>query len=145
MEVEILSDRENPLLGRREVRFRLSFQGTTPSRQDVRGKVVALLNSDKELTVLDMIKTDFGSNTAIGYVKVYANKESMRIEPAYRLRKNFGSKEADKPADAGATGQAAKEEAKKEEKKAKAKKEEAPKEESKEKEKANAKKKAKEE
>jgi len=93
MEVEIVEDRENRLLRRREVRFKLSYIGKTPTRQEVRGKLAALLNSDKELTVLDKVKSEYGSQTALGYVKVYADREAMKTEPEYMLKRNFGVKE----------------------------------------------------
>ena len=89
MEVEVLDDRKNPLLNRREVKFKASFQGPTPNRKDVRSKVVAILNSDKELTVLESFEPDFGSQTAKGYVKVYADKKAMKVEPEYILLRNF--------------------------------------------------------
>jgi small subunit ribosomal protein S24e len=89
MDVEVTEDRKNPLLGRREVKFKVSFQGQTPTRKDVRSKVVAVLNSDKELTILDKVAPDYGAQTAKGYVKVYADKEAMKIEPAYKMKRNF--------------------------------------------------------
>lgn len=88
MDVEVLSDRRNPLLRRREVRFKVSFQGMTPKRLDVRSKVVAILNSDMELTVLDKLEPDFGAQIAQGYVKVYDDKNAMRVEPKYKIYRN---------------------------------------------------------
>ncbi len=89
MDVEILDDKKNPLLSRREVRFKVAFQGPTPGRKDVRGKVVAILNSDNELTVLDRLDSEFGSQTAVGYVKVYADKKAMSVEPEFKIKRNF--------------------------------------------------------
>jgi small subunit ribosomal protein S24e len=89
MEVDVTEDKRNPLLSRREVKFKVSFQGATPSRVDVRNKLVALLSSDKELTVLDNFKTNFGSNNAVGYLKIYESKEAMRVEREHILERNF--------------------------------------------------------
>jgi small subunit ribosomal protein S24e len=101
MDIEILQDKKNPLLGRREVKFKASFQGPTPKRQEARGKIVAILNSDRELTVLDRLDTDFGAQTAQGYVKVYDDRKAMAIEPAYKLKRNFPEekKAEEKPAE----------------------------------------------
>ena len=55
MEVEVIEDKVNPLLKRREIRFKVSYQGSTPNRMDLRSKLTAVLNSDKELTVLDRL------------------------------------------------------------------------------------------
>jgi small subunit ribosomal protein S24e len=109
MEVEIKSDRKNVLLNRREVRFRLSFQGATPTRKDVRSKLVAVLSSSKELTVLDRLDMNFGSQTAEGYVKVYNDKNAMKIETDHIMKRNFppakADGEADKAAEKPAEGQ----------------------------------------
>ncbi|MFH1055911.1 MAG: 30S ribosomal protein S24e [Candidatus Altiarchaeota archaeon] len=100
MEVEITQDRENKLLERREVKFKASFQGPTPKREDVRGKLIALLDSDRELTVLDSMASDYGSKAVKGYVKVYASKKAMEVEPKYILKRNFAPKE-EKPKEEG--------------------------------------------
>jgi len=93
MDVEILEKKENTLLDRTEVRFKVAFQGATPNRKDVAAKLVAMLNSDRELTVLDRLNPDFGATTATGYLKVYKSKDAMKVEPAYVLKRNFAPKE----------------------------------------------------
>jgi small subunit ribosomal protein S24e len=101
MEIEVTSDRKNPLLERREVRFKASYQGATPSRKDVRGKLVAVLNSDRELTILDKFESAYGSQTAEGYAKVYDSKDAMKIEPEHKVLRNFPApKEGAAPAEA---------------------------------------------
>lgn len=112
MDVEIIEKKENPLLERTEVRFKVSFEGATPSRKQVRDKLIALLNSDRNLTVLDSVETNYGSQVAVGYIKVYANEKAMSTEPQYILERN---KKADvveekakeeAPAEEEATGKA---------------------------------------
>jgi small subunit ribosomal protein S24e len=93
MEVEIIEKKENNLLRRVEVRFKVAFDGATPSRQDIKKRVVALLNSDKELTVLDSIVSHYGSQTAEGYVKVYADGKAMSVEPEHMLKRNAAKDE----------------------------------------------------
>ena len=102
MEVEIIEKKENPLLERTEVRFKVAFAGSTPKRSDVRNKVIAQLNSDRELTVLDRLDADFGAQRAMGYVKVYANKKAMQIEPEYKVSRNFPKPKEEKAAEAPA-------------------------------------------
>jgi small subunit ribosomal protein S24e len=89
MDVEILEKKENPLLERTEVRFKLAFEGATPSRQDVRKKLAAVLNSDKSLTVIADLKSAYGSKTAQGYAKVYDNEKALRKEPEYVIKRNI--------------------------------------------------------
>ena len=96
MEVEITEDKKNALLRRREVKFKATFVGSTPKREDVRSKLSAILNSDKKLTVLDYLKTEYGRHAASGYVKVYDSEEGMKVEPAYKMKRNFeGRKKAE--------------------------------------------------
>ena len=44
MDFEITSDKRNELLSRREVQFTLKYDGATPSRMQIIGKLCALLN-----------------------------------------------------------------------------------------------------
>lgn len=103
MDVEVVEDKENPLLKRREVRIKVSYEGATPSRQEVRGKVAALLSSDKELTILDKLEPEYGKQMAAGYVKVYADREALRVEPQYVIDRNtkVEEKKGEQPAEAG--------------------------------------------
>ena len=88
MEIDIISDEENPLLNRRQIRFKAVFDGPTPSRAQVKSKIVALLNSDSDLTVLDKLETEYGKTSAIGYIKVYANADALKIERPHILERN---------------------------------------------------------
>lgn len=126
MDIEIVGERRNPLLNRREVRFNLRYSGPTPRRSDIRDKVIAALKSDKDLTVLDSLKTRFGEHTVEGYVKIYSDKESMRVEPEYRLKKNFEvvEKAEEKPEEGEEKKAEVEKEGKVEDKKAEAVKEE---------------------
>ncbi|MBE0526956.1 MAG: 30S ribosomal protein S24e, partial [Candidatus Thorarchaeota archaeon] len=47
MKVEILSEKENKLLGRKEIAFQIDHIGArSPSRADIRSKIVAQFNAD---------------------------------------------------------------------------------------------------
>ncbi len=93
MKIEIVNERKNPLLNRREIRFRAYYEGATPRLIDVRKKLISTLKSDDKLTILNSIKSEFGRHAAVGYVKVYANEDSMTVEPKHRIKKNFEVKE----------------------------------------------------
>ena len=95
MDVEIIEERDNPLLKRREYEFIISFEGATPSRGDVRKKLLSVLNSENRLTILDSYSMEYGMNKAKGLVKVYFDEDSVGVEPKYILSKNFP---AEKPA-----------------------------------------------
>lgn len=148
MNIDIQDDRKNPLLKRREVRFTVSYSAGTPDRAAVRKELVSKLSSKEKLTVLDYVKPHFGKHEAEGYVKVYDDDESLAVEPAYKLERNFAAPEekeesaepavaaGEQPQEGGAEDIAEKEKvseqpaggAKKEEASDKAKGEESPKE-----------------
>ena len=105
MNIEILEEKENPLLGRKEIRFRVDYNGKTPSFEDVRNELIKKVNSDKNLTMIDSVNSDFGSQSAFAYAKIYKDEKSMMVEPGYRIDKNLEGKkkkekkpEAEKPA-----------------------------------------------
>jgi len=99
MEVELVEEKNNVLLKRREVKFSVKYAGATPKREEVRNKLIALLDSDKKLTVLDYLKSDYGRQRAEGYVKVYVDAQAMKVEPSYKIKRNFPEKKAE-PAEA---------------------------------------------
>ncbi len=89
MKIKILSERENPLLDRREIKFRVRYEEATPPIKAVRSKLIAFLSSDEKLTIMNQIKPEFGKTSALGYAKVYKDEKAMEIEPAHRIKKNF--------------------------------------------------------
>ncbi|MHB8605669.1 MAG: 30S ribosomal protein S24e [Thermoplasmatota archaeon] len=90
MELEVVSKKENVLLGRWEVQFRASHANeVTPNREAVRDKLAALLNAKKQLVVVDAMASRFGRPETNGYARVYANIESLsKLEPLFLLKRN---------------------------------------------------------
>lgn len=93
MKIEILNEKENSLLNRKEIKFRILYEGATPSIKEVREKLIPVLNSEDNLTIVDSIVSTFGGRIAGGYAKVYKDKEGMKVEPKHRIKKNFGIEE----------------------------------------------------
>ena len=90
--VEILIERQkdNPLLKRKEVYFRVRYEAT-PSRKDVREKLSGLLNAELNRLVIRWMKPEFGKMEAEGYALIYDSEEDMRaVEEDYVIRRNFG-------------------------------------------------------
>ncbi|ASA76794.1 MULTISPECIES: 30S ribosomal protein S24e [unclassified Thermococcus] len=87
MEIKVTEIKENKLLGRKEIYFDVIHEGeATPSRADVKGKLVAMLDLDPETVVVQYIRSYFGSRVSKGYAKAYESKERMLyIEPEYVL------------------------------------------------------------
>ena len=90
MEIEVLSRKEQPLLGRIEIRFKITHaQDKTPKRDDVRAELAYVLNAKKERVVIDSLKQVYGKSETIGYAKLYENIELIKkIEPEHILVRN---------------------------------------------------------
>ena len=76
MDFEIISDKRNELLSRREVGFNLKYDGATPSRMQIIGKLCALLNVKEHQVTLDTLHSSFGKTEIIGSARVYDSEES---------------------------------------------------------------------
>ncbi len=90
MEIEILEKKENPLLNRVEVYFAVHHPKTpTPKRNDVKDALANVLNTRKDLVVIDSMEPTFGKPTTFGYAKIYSSVEVARsIEPEHIQRRN---------------------------------------------------------
>ena len=136
MEFKIKKE-EKSALPRKEVIADLIYEGTTPSRAEIKQKISAKIKSKPELTIVKTIKPAYGENRAVVTVYVYDNVDAMNsIEYAGVVTKSIPPKKEEKKAEekpAEAPAPEKKEEAKKEEPKkeetAPAEKKEEPKEE----------------
>jgi small subunit ribosomal protein S24e len=90
MEINIKEQVKNPLLNRTGIHFDCIYQGeATPQVLDVKNRLVALLDVDKNLLVVDKLKPSFGEGRADGYAKLYDSQESLnQIEKKHVLEKN---------------------------------------------------------
>jgi small subunit ribosomal protein S24e len=75
MDFEITSDKRNELLSRREVQFTLKYEGATPSRMQIIGKLCALLNIKENQITLDTLNGSFGKMEITGAARIYENEE----------------------------------------------------------------------
>ena len=89
MEIEIISEDENPMLHRTDVRFEVVHEDATPSRLSVRDSLAAKLNKDSDEVVVHTLDTKFGMRKTVGYAKVYENPDFARdVEQEYMLDRN---------------------------------------------------------
>ena len=99
MELEIIEKRENPLLNRTEVKFRVKHQGEkTPERELVKSDLAEILKVNKSLVIIDYIRPSFGMAISSGYAKIYKSiEDAKKIEPSYILKRNkFGEVKEEK-------------------------------------------------
>jgi len=95
MEIDIFEDKENKVFNRREVKFYVEYEGeATPKIIGIKSKLVALLNSKKDATVVDNVQPHYGEPKALGYAKVYDTVEDLEyIETKSVIAKNTEASE----------------------------------------------------
>jgi small subunit ribosomal protein S24e len=77
MEVQIIKDKTNPILNRREISLKVKDK-VTPSRIEVKGKLAALLNSKPELIVVERLGTVYGKQELTGTACIYQTEERLK-------------------------------------------------------------------
>jgi len=79
MEIEFTETKENPLLDRTEIKFKVTHpkEGTV-SRDAIREKIASLAHSTKERVILDRMRSEFGIGRTKGYAKVYKSVEAAK-------------------------------------------------------------------
>ncbi len=94
MNIEILNEKENKTLLRREIEFRVDHTGnTTPSRADIQAKLGAQFDADAELVVVKALDTRYGIGITKGSARIYTDAEQMkRIELDYILKRHEDKK-----------------------------------------------------
>ncbi len=128
MEINIIDDKKNPLLSRREIICMVTKKGTTPSKNDIATQVSNELKLKRECVFIDAVYQKYGRPTSEVHVRVYDKKE---LVPGYeKPKKDANSAEAKKESKAPEEAKEAAE--KKEEKPPDAEKKEEVKEEKKE-------------
>lgn len=89
MEIKVIEKRTNPLLKRREIMFKVSHEGATPSREEVKNKLAAMLNAKKELVIIERMLSEYGKRETHGYAKIYkSEKHAREIERAHIIQRN---------------------------------------------------------
>lgn len=89
MEIKVLEEKNNPLLQRREVQFSVSHNLGTPSRQEIKNKIAAYLNSKPELVVIERMRSQFGKRETRGYAKIYETAERLKsVETEHIIQRN---------------------------------------------------------
>ncbi len=89
MDVDIISEEENPMLHRTDIRFETTHEEATPSRLSVRDSLAAKLDKGSEEVVVHELNTKFGMRKTVGYAKVYETADhALDVEQDYMLNRN---------------------------------------------------------
>jgi small subunit ribosomal protein S24e len=89
MEIDVISETENPMLHRSDVRFEVTHEEASPSRLSVRDSLAAKLNKDSSEVVVHKLDTKYGMRKTLGYAKVYETADDAAdVEQEYMLERN---------------------------------------------------------
>ncbi|MBP7070320.1 MAG: 30S ribosomal protein S24e [Methanothrix sp.] len=93
MDIQVLSEKNNSVLKRREISFKVIHDEATPSRKSIVERLAATQNSKVGLVFVDSLKTEFGKRETIGYAKIYETEErAKQIERAHIIERNTFAK-----------------------------------------------------
>jgi ribosomal protein S24E len=97
MNMEIVKERDMPLLSCRRYTLFVEFKGATPARKQVRDEIAKKVKSDPELTIVKHIYNRYGVERAKVIANVYSKKEDMlKLEDKQLLSKHSDKKPEEK-------------------------------------------------
>jgi len=101
MEIQVLDRRENALLKRVEVTFKVVHKAEpTPTRDALRAELAKALNATKDIVIVDGAASTFGRYETRGYAKVYKTMEqALSVERKHILIRNKLVEAEAKPAE----------------------------------------------
>ncbi|RLG21934.1 30S ribosomal protein S24e [Candidatus Micrarchaeota archaeon] len=109
MDIEVIEERKNPLLERKELEILAKAFSSTPSRKELIDLISAKLGIGKDLVVIRKIEQGFGMQKARVVARVYDNPDALRRYEAEHIIKR-GQKEEKKEVEEGGKGEESKEE-----------------------------------
>mgnify|MGYP001238446148 CR=1 FL=1 len=79
MELQIIQNTDNSLLGRQELQLRIAHDSAaTPKRMEVRKEVAKQMKAKAELVIIDHLRNRYGRSETIGYAKVYVDMPTLK-------------------------------------------------------------------
>lgn len=96
MNIEKVDEKENPLLLRKEINFKITYdKEKSPSKEEVKKLLINTLKCDENLIVLNKINQIFGKNEARVNLYLYNNIENLKkIEKKKKVKKEHAKKES---------------------------------------------------
>ncbi len=95
MKLEILQERNNPLLRRKELDALIIYESSTPKRDDVRKAVAEKYGVDAERVIVEKMESLFGTRSARAHIHVYDTVEdAKRYERKHILKRHALIEEA---------------------------------------------------
>jgi len=89
MKLEVISEKETPLLSRKRISLMAFYDGKTPSRQELIAEVAKKIKKSKDLIIIKHIYGRFGSQKCKIIANVYDDEKSLKqIEDEYLTKKH---------------------------------------------------------
>jgi len=89
MNIEVIQDRKNPLLNRRELDLIITYESGTPKRDEVREEISKKFGVEKDRIIVEKMESLFGANKAKAHVHIYDTAEhAKRYERKHILRRH---------------------------------------------------------
>jgi len=86
-EIEILEEKENPLINRTELKFRVDHLGEgSPNRLEVRKKIAAMQGAKEQFTIIRKIESKFGKYYSMGNANVYDDIEDLKYFEPFHIK-----------------------------------------------------------
>jgi small subunit ribosomal protein S24e len=101
LDIQVIEEKSNPMLNRREVVFKVIHDEATPSRKSVVERLAATMNSKPGLVFVDSLRTEFGKRETVGYAKIYETAErAKQVERPHIVERNTFVKAEEKAKEA---------------------------------------------
>ena len=125
MELQIISEEKKPLLGRKEIKARVTYQDKTPARKSIRSALAKKLSAEEKLIAVRKIMPEYGVQAAKIEAVIYENEKIMKeLEPKHIIERHTGKQEkTEQPAEQDKAEEKEKTEKPKEQEKTEEKKE----------------------
>ena len=89
MNLEVIQDRKNPLLNRRELDIIIAYESGTPKRDEVREEISKKFGVEKDRIIIEKMESLFGANKAKAHVHIYDTVEhAKKYERRHILRRH---------------------------------------------------------
>jgi ribosomal protein S24E len=85
--MEVISDFENKLLGRREVKLTIENAEATITRVNAKSQVVKKFDAKEDLVIIENIGSRYGNSNVTVTASIYDNKETLDKVTAKHIAK----------------------------------------------------------
>jgi ribosomal protein S24E len=95
MKLELTSTKNNPIMGRKELIFRIE-EPSTPRRADVRREVAVMMRTDVDKVYVRSLTTTSGTRVTTGVAHVYNDAaKALKVEPKHIVARNNPTEKAE--------------------------------------------------